>query len=290
MVRFFLIRKGSRESGKVYDQNAFLEAACQKLGVAYHEIEAGSVTVASLPTLEPGDMMYRNTSLQRAKVIERLIMRPGVATFYQDGSGVYSERRTSFFQNLQHGLPVIPTYPLLPQSREELHQAVDYVGGFPLIFKVMGSSKGVGVIKIDSLESFKSVADYFTSVPCSVLIRKFIPHTYYGRLIVVGDQVIASNRTSVPRDEFRTNTADNTDDNREPFIFDDYINRIAVQAVQSIGFEFGGVDVILAEDGAPYIAEVNYPCQFEYAQRITGVDVAYHMVAHLQAKAGQVAS
>lgn len=285
MARFFLIRKGSSDSSRVFEQNVYLEAACKELGVAYHEIEAATATVANLPTLEPGDMMYRNTSLPRAKVIERLIMQPGVATFYKDGSGVYAERRTSFFQNHQHGLPVIPTYPLLPQSREELNQAVEYVGGFPLIFKVMGSSKGVGVIKIDSLESFKSVADYFTSVPCSVLIRKFIPHTYYGRLIVIGDRVVASNRTAVPTGEFRSNTAENTDDNREPFIFDDYINSIAVQAVQSIGLEFGGVDVILAEDGAPFITEVNYPCQFEFAQRITGVDVAHHMVAHLLAKA-----
>ncbi len=117
------------------------------------------------------------------------------------------------------------------------------------------------------------------------MLRKFIPHQYYGRLIVVGDAVVASNRTFVPKGDFRSNTADNIDDNREPYTFSDELEAIVVRSVRSVGLEFAGVDLLFDDDGSVYIAEVNFPCEFEYAQTITGIDVADYMIKHLVAKA-----
>lgn len=288
MARFFLI---SSSKNKQYesDQSQYFKRACEKINIEYIEINAYDTSVSELPQLRAGDLLYRNASTKRAKNIEKIIMCDGVATFYEADQNLYQARKTSYFQNYNNGIPVIPTYPLLPSSPIEIEESVTALGGFPIILKIMGSSKGVGVIKVDSLESYKSILDYVTSQDVAVLIRKFIPHTLYGRLIVVGNKVVASNQTVVPDKEFRSNTSENTDANRTAIVYDEAIQNIAIKAVATTGLLFGGVDVIFdSVTGLPYVAEVNFPCQFEYAQRITGIDIAHTMLTFLLEKSAKI--
>jgi glutathione synthase/RimK-type ligase-like ATP-grasp enzyme len=286
MSKFVLV-VGTSKEGK---QEGYFRSACEKLNIVFFVVNAKEVSLKDLPVLVAGDILYRNSASNRAKNIEKLLMVEGVSTFHKNPGTLFLGRKTSYYQNLKAGVPVIPTYPFLPIDRDELAYSVEFVGGFPLIIKVMGKSKGVGVIKIDSVEGYKSVIDYLVSIDASVLIRKFIPHTHYGRLIVIGDKVVASNRTKVPDNEFRSNTSENTDDNRFSFVFDENIQKIAVEAVSSNGLDFGGVDIIFdSETNLPYVAEVNFPCQFEYAQKITGIDVALLMVDFLLKKSLKVA-
>lgn len=289
MSRFFLI-SSSKNKNHVSDQSAYLKQACEKINLEYIEINAHDIAVSELPQLRAGDLLYRNASTKRAKNIEKIIMCDGVATFYGADQNLYQARKTSYFQNLKNDIPVIPTYPLLPSSRTEIEESVIALGGFPIIVKIMGSSKGVGVIKVDSLESYKSILDYVASQDAAVLLRKFIPHTHYGRLIVVGEEVVASNQTIVPDKEFRSNTSENTDANRTAIVYDKTIQNIAIKAVATTGLQFGGVDIIFdSVTGLPYVAEVNFPCQFEYAQRITGIDIALSMVKFLLEKSTKIA-
>lgn len=51
-------------------------------------------------------------------------------------------------------------------------------------------------------------------------------------------------------------------------------------AVKALGLEFGGVDVMITNDG-PKVVEVNYPCFFPRCQMLTGVDIAGQMVEYL---------
>ncbi len=281
MPRFFFVRATPDTPKKQYDQGRYFATACRELGIEYVEVIASTVTMSSAPVLQAGDLLYRASVTTRSALVERMIMRSGVITFRQNEDSVFYDRRTSFFKLSQDNIPVIPTYPLIPQSWSEREEALDTVGGFPLIFKVLGGSHGVGVIKVDSLESFKSVIDYFIKTDKSVLIRKFITHEYSGRLIVVGDKVVASYRNLVLKDEFRSNSSDNTDKDREPFNFGDETNAMVVKAVHISGLEFGGVDIIVDQEGKPFVAEINFPCQFEVAHRVTGVDVASAMVQYL---------
>ncbi len=268
------------------DKAKFFESACRKNEVDFNLISADDFDFINAKPLEGGNLLYRSSLSSRARVCERLLASDTCATFYRSWKNIYNARGDSFFGHKLAGLPVIPSYPLLPASREELKKAAQYVGGYPLILKALGGSKGIGVMKVESEESLRSIVDFFAKdAKARFSLRKFIPHQSYGRLIVVGDEVVASNRTYVPEGDFRSNTSDNVDDNRKPFVFSPELQAVAVQAAHESGIDFAGIDLLFDDDGSTYIAEANFPCEFEAAQKITGIDVADHMIQYLMRKA-----
>ena len=71
--------------------------------------------------------------------------------------------------------------------------------------------------------------------------------------------------------------------NVQPKKFDACVEDIAVRACKALGLEFGGVDIMITDDGAK-VAEVNYPCFFPRCQMLTGTDIAGKMVEYLEKK------
>lgn len=263
----------------------FLVAAAEGQGIAANVVEAAKVDYFSLPLLEIGDLLFRQGLSERSKQVEQMIISDEVAHFYKDAVYAIGRRACSYFYNEQTGLPVIKTIPLLPTWESDMQKHVDYLGGFPLVMKVLGGSDGVGVMQIDSIEGLKSTVDYVRDLKGLVLLRSFVQHDYYGRLIVVGDKVVASHRTYSVDNEFRTNALGNTDERKEKIDFSPEAQQAAVDAVRSLGVEFGGVDLLFSDDGTFHISEVNSPCAFYHTQKITGTDVAGEMVSYLAKKA-----
>lgn len=258
--------------------------AADKRGIDVNVINTKIDDYFSLPTIEDGDLLYRHGLSERGQTIEKLLVRDNIGHFYTSVAAALGKRTSSYVYNERAGLPVAKTIPLLPSVESDIQVHVDYLGGFPLIVKVMGGSKGVGVIKVDSIEGLKSVIDYVRDVESMVLLREFIQHAYYGRLVVVGDRVVASHRTFVMPDEFRTNAAGNIEENKQGFVFSDEVQRVAVKSVQSIGLEYGGVDLLFADNDTYYISEVNFPCGFTSTERIAQTDIAGPMIDYLVTK------
>jgi len=260
---------------------AFLAEAAKARDIEVNTIDAEKVDFFNLPKLDKGDLLFRNSMSSRAIRIERLIIRDDIAHFYRDAAYAISGRACSYFYNKQAGLPVIKTIPLLPTWESNIQEHVDYLGGFPLVMKVLGGQDGVGVIQVDSIEGLKSLVDYVRHLKSLVLLRSFVQHRYYGRLVVVGDRVVASHRTYSVENEFRTNALGNADEKKEGIIFSEEVQSVAVKAVKSMGVEFGGVDILFSDNGEFYISEVNSPCAFYHTQEISGVDVAGPMIDYL---------
>lgn len=183
------------------------------------------------------------------------------------------------FDNL--GIPAPKTVNYLPKDREALLKYVDEVGGFPVCLKVLGGSHGIGVMCIDSKQSLFSVSDYLREQGEMVVMKEYCNVTSSARLIVLGDKVIDSIEYSAPKGDFRSNEgkAPNVSQKR----FSKTVNEIAIQAVKSLGLEFGGVDIMITDNGAK-VAEVNYPCFFPRCQMLTGTDIAGKMVKYLRDK------
>ena len=259
----------------------FLVEAAEVRGIKVNIVDANDVDFFNLPVLEKGDLLLRLTGSSRAKRIEKLIINDDVAHFYKDSNYAISGRDSSYFYNKQVGLPVIKTIPLVPTLQSDIHKHVDYLGGFPLVVKIMGGQDGVGVIQVDSIEGLKSLFDFVRIQKKTILLRSFVQHSYYGRLVVVGDKVVASHRTYSSDDEFRTNALGNTDEKKEAIVFPPEVQDVAVAAVKSIGIEFGGVDILFSDDGKYSISEVNSPCAFNYTQKLTGIDIAGAMIDYL---------
>jgi len=210
---------------------------------------------------------------------------PGCTSFHDNWRNVFSVRAASYFLHKAHGLPVIPSFSGIPGSEEELQKCIGRLGPFPIIIKVTGGSLGVGVMRVDSLESMRSVLEYLQSLQVNVLVRKFIEHEYYVRAVVVGDKVVASHATFNMSGEFRTNAGDDALHKREARVLSAEEQAMAVEAVRLLGIETGGVDLLFDKEGSPFIAEVNFPNNFTTTQSVTGVNIASEMVAYLAKKA-----
>lgn len=277
----------SLKHGKSLDVAKYLHEACEARGVECEDIFVNNVLLSSLPKLGPSDAIYRVVLGHKSRVAEQMMLNGQCLSFYTNWKGGLFGRSSSYFLHEKLGLPVIPTFPSTPENDLELAQVAENLGGFPLIVKVRGGSLGVGVMRVDSLPSFRSVIDYVKSLAAPVLIRKYIHHKYYSRVVVVGNKVAASHITHSLESEFRAGASEVMWD-REARVFSPAIQKMVVEAVNSLGLETGGVDLLFDENDKPYIAEVNFPNDFSVTQKITGIDIAGAMVDHLLAKAARV--
>jgi len=292
-MRFNLLYRSLNKKGKENTIPVLFKNACEQQGVEFVGMDASdlgkSFTLSTLPKLGKGDLIYRSAVGPTVSIAEKMMVNDDVMSFYTTWQSVNLTRVASWFTHKKFGLPVVPTFPDIPSSAEELHQVVERLGSFPIIVKVTGGSLGVGVMRIDSMKSLQSVLDYLVSTKAVAMLRRYIPHDFYVRAVVVGDRVVASHATYVAEGEFRTNVLNGNveQQRREARVLPEEIQNIAVQAVRTLGLETGGVDLLYDKDNQPYIAEVNFPNDFATTQKVTGIDIAGEMVAYLVKKAGK---
>lgn len=277
MIFYCIIEEENEEN---LERVKLLKKACDEKRIGFNLLEANKFDFINPPCLEEGDLIYRATPGERATSIERVLLNKKCTAFYKDYKLGLNDRTSSFFMHQKEGLPVVKTIPDLPSDRSILKKYAKFLGGFPLIVKVRGNRHGVGVIRVDSFESLVSIADYLTPMlENKYFMREYIDHTGQGRLIVLGNKVIASHENKVVEDDFRTNVGNRR--SREAKKFSKEMEDVAIKAVTSLGLEFGGVDLLLCKTGKYFISEVNFPCHFPTTQTLTKVDIAGKMVEYL---------
>lgn len=260
--------------------NDLFRQACTKRGIEYVEIDAKEFSFVAPVKHKNGDLLYRSAADARARAVERFLAQKELITFYQSRERInMSTYPISIYR--EHGVRQPKTIDWIPSDHEELEIAAKSLGGFPLIVKAMGGSHGVGVMKVDSLSSLRSLSDYFSKKKLPVIMREFIPGGKSARLIVLGNKVIDSIEYRAPKKDFRSNVGKNPI--VAPKKFSPAIQKLAVQAVQTLGLEFGGVDVLIHK-GKGYIAESNFPCFFPRCSMVTEVDIAGKMIDYLLRK------
>jgi L-2-aminoadipate N-acetyltransferase (EC 2.3.1.-) len=95
------------------------------------------------------------------------------------------------------------------------------------------------------------------------------------RVTVVGDRAVAAIYRYAVNDDWRTNTA--RGGKAEAVRVDPELEDISVRATKAIGAYYAGVDVV-ESDGGYKVLEVNTVPEFKNVQRVTGVNVARHIV------------
>jgi len=280
MPKFYFINANvPPETGRL------LRESCEQRDIEFVEIDAASFDYEPGHRASPGDMLYCAGTSAAASFVEEHLYQPGVATFYLDGPLNRNGSPLRVFQLA--GVPVPRWVHVTTSERSLLRHYVERMGGFPVILKFSGFSRGLGVTRIDSLPSLFSVVDYvLASGSCPVLCAYVHPATHW-RVIVVGGRVVSHYRNVTDKDDFRTSGSDAEEDYRA--VAPAALQEIAVVAVHALRHEFGGVDMLEHTSGRLYVLESNHPCYFASPQLVIGTDISGAMVEYLLQKAAKLA-
>ena len=280
-LRFFALR-GAHNSD-VEKRMELLTAACEARGVEYIDFPIKEADHTALPQLGVGDMLFQ---IARGPMfMTRLLVNESVATVYKSYQDAMN-RRLQLIPHQHADIPMPKTIHYLTKDPELLKKYVEYCGGFPIILKAMGGTHGVGVMKIDSYSSLVSVVDHVLG-DTKLIMREMIETTTSERLVVLGNQVVDSYQYRQQGDDIRSNAGDEM--NVTPKRYSKEMQMDAVRAVNILGIEFGGVDMLMDAEGNHYIIEANVPyCNFPRAQLLSGTDIAGMLVDHLIAKVDRI--
>lgn len=182
------------------------------------------------------------------------------------------------------GLPIPRT--VVVAQLDDVREAVDRVGGLPVVIKLVRGTQGRGVILASDIVSVEAIALTFHRFKEQMLIQEFVAEANGQdmRIIVVGHQCVAAMQRSAAAGEFRSNL--HLGGTAVPIVPDKATEKLALQAAQAHGLAVAGVDVIASARG-PLLLEVNSSPGLEGIERTTGVGVAGAIVRHLESLISQ---
>ncbi|MCH1540501.1 MAG: RimK family alpha-L-glutamate ligase [Candidatus Poseidonia sp.] len=162
----------------------------------------------------------------------------------------------------------------------DVEQAIDIVGGLPVVVKVTQGTQGEGVFLRHTAYEVRNLVQGLLLTGKSVLVQEYIAESHGKdiRALVVGDKVVASMRRRARGREFRSNyhlngTVESVD------LLPEY-EEAACRAARVLGLNLAGVDLLEGTNG-PLVLEVNSSPGLEGIEKASGVDVAGAIVDYL---------
>ncbi len=202
-MAFYCVNDGVPEA-----TTRLLREACLTRSIDYQEIHAPLFDYRDERQLEPGDLLYRPAVSFTAIRVEQFLYADGVSTFYADPEGVYFNPMAAAMLFQRAGLDIPLTFYCPTPDRGLLSGYVDRLGGFPVVVKMLGYSRGIGVIRVDSLPALYSVMDFATAEGKTPQLMAYVDEAVHWRLTVVGDRVASAYRNTQEIDDFRTYASD----------------------------------------------------------------------------------
>lgn len=153
-----------------------------------------------------------------------------------------------------------------------------------MVLKLIDGTHGVGVMIIDSFQSLKSVVEVLVAKKAAFVFQEFIKESQGKtfRVIVLNGKVVGSVEYNSEKEDFRSNASDSGHLDVNTANISSKMEEVAVQAVQSLGVSFGGVDLLPAnnKEGC-VVAEANLPCNFARVQAHTKTDISGMILDYL---------
>jgi RimK family alpha-L-glutamate ligase len=220
----------------------------------------------------------KNFSEHLSEILERqgVVTQASVDTYAYESNKFYSMKILS-----ETGLNVPKSaYTLSPETAVETAENLSY----PVIMKTVGGGGGEGVMRAPSKSELKPVMDTMTAFEQDICLQEYIEGADTdNRVIVIGDTVVAYQRTNEDEDEWRSNLG--TGGSRKQIEVDEDMKKAAVKAARATGFSMCGCDIV-EMNGDSYILEVNGSFGInEKINEIVGEDIVMRMVEELHEKA-----
>jgi ribosomal protein S6--L-glutamate ligase len=167
------------------------------------------------------------------------------------------------------------------RDKNNIMPAIEWMGGAPVIIKVLEGTQGVGVILAETNKVAQAIIETLHSARQNVLIQRFVAESRGRdiRAFVVGGRVVAAMRRVASGDEFRSNV--HRGGRAESASLSPEYERTAIRAAQILGLRVAGVDMLESEEG-PQVMEVNSSPGLEGIERATSIDVADIIMEHME--------
>ncbi|MEX2054659.1 MAG: hypothetical protein WD972_00615 [Candidatus Andersenbacteria bacterium] len=277
------------------DGHKLLQEAANAQGLEFCALHPDDFDFVHRPTLGRGDMLYRaiaTSESPNSRLIEELLLNEQVATFYRsyETALAHIDSPACHVTHYKNDVPVPRRVWPLTRQRQRLREYVDYVGGLPVVLKVIGHSRGIGVMKVTTLESLFSLVDYLVLSGAQAILQEYIDvgkPAHSERAIVLGDKVVSAySLVQSDPEEFRSNIGSERK-GRTPLQLTPEEEAIMVRAVHLLGVELGAVDFVRRQhqENDIVIFEVNFPFNFTGPVKWLNDTIHCKMVNYLWTKA-----
>ena len=153
-------------------------------------------------------------------------------------------------------------YSVMIQGMDEIEKVVNELEKaekikYPFVIKTLRGTHGVGVMKVDGRSSLVSVAQLLNKESIDFMLQEFCKHDKSVRIIMIGQELLASNLRGQPKDkeEFRTNSHLGSETEKyEPSEDELAVSR---RIVELFGCNFCAIDYLITEKKDIIILEVN---------------------------------
>ena len=143
----------------------------------------------------------------------------------------------------------------LVNNKKSVFDAHKRIGGkFPVIIKTLTGTQGIGVSKVENMESMMSVIQSLWKFKANLLIQEFLDIKFDVRTVVLNGRIIASTKRIKPEKDFRSNR--HMGAKTEPYILNDKEKKVIIAATRATGAYMVGVDHALYK-GKIYVLECN---------------------------------
>ena len=166
-------------------------------------------------------------------------------------------------------------------SLDDIDIALSSVSGAPVIIKIPEGTQGVGVMLAETERSARSILESLLDQGKHVLVQEFIEESKGSdtRAIILGGRLIAAMTRTSNKGEFRANVHRGGSQQSAKLTLES--ERMAKLAVDALGLQFAGVDLIDSKRG-PLILEVNPSPGLEGIEEATEVNIARECIVYLE--------
>ena len=178
------------------------------------------------------------------------------------------------------GLPVTG-FANSPDDTEDL---LKFVGGAPVVIKLLEGTQGVGVVLAETKKAAESVIEAFRGLGANFMVQEFIKEAGGSdiRCLVIGDKVVASMKRQGREGEFRSNL--HRGGSASLIRITPEERSTAIRSAKVMGLNVAGVDLLRSNHG-PVVLEVNSSPGLEGIETATQKDVASTIIEFIEKNA-----
>ncbi|MBN1314909.1 MAG: RimK family alpha-L-glutamate ligase [Anaerolineales bacterium] len=197
--------------------------------------------------------------------------------------GIMYSRDKLLSMQLLHSQSIPVPRTAVVSHPHRLLQAIQSVGGLPVVLKMRQGTQGRGVVLVRTYRAAQHAHAVLNDFQQYTLVQEYIAeaHNRDIRVIVVGEKVIAAMERKAPPGDFRANI--HRGGSAKPLELDQQTQNLAIKAAKIHGLQFAGVDIIITQRG-PAVMEVNSSPGLNGIEKTTGVDVADSVIQYIESE------